>query len=110
VTSNHDKMGLRYIAQWHLPNKMWLCLSCVLRSKTAIHVNIQIMRAFTKMRQIIFDNAELHKEIEELRADTDGKFRFVFEPLDQLLTFENKPKKKIGFMAKEKQSENDRNA
>ncbi|MGD9971463.1 MAG: hypothetical protein AB7S77_00225 [Desulfatirhabdiaceae bacterium] len=80
-------------------------MSWVLRSKTAIHVNIQIMRAFTKMRQMIFDNAELRKEIDELRDDTDGKFRIVFETLDQLLIIENKPKKKIGFMAKEKQAE-----
>jgi hypothetical protein len=46
----------------------------------------------------------LRKEIDELRDDTDGKFRIVFETLDQLLIIENKPKKKIGFMAKEKQA------
>ena len=40
-----------------------------------------------------------------LRADMDGKFRIVFETLDQLLTAESKPKKKIGFTAKEKQAE-----
>jgi hypothetical protein len=39
-------------------------LSCGLRSKTAIQVNIQILRAFTKMRQLIFENGELRKEIE----------------------------------------------
>jgi len=44
----------------------------------------------------------LRKEIDELRDDTDGKFRIVFETLDQLLIIENKPKKKIGFMAKKK--------
>ena len=59
-----------------------------------------------KMRQMIFDNAELCNQIDELRADTDGKFRIVFETLDQLLFIENKPKKKIGFMAKEKQARN----
>ena len=77
-------------------------LSSVLRSKTAIQVNIQIMRAFTKMRQLIFDNAKLRKEIENLRADVDGKFQIVFETLDQLLTVDRKPKK-IGFL-KEEQS------
>ena len=51
------------------------------------------------------DNAELRRQIDELRADTDGKFRIVFETFDQLLFIENKPKKKIGFMAKEKQAE-----
>ena len=53
-------------------------LSSVLRSKTAIQVNIQIMRAFTKMRQLISNNAELRKEIENLRADVDGKFQVFF--------------------------------
>ena len=75
-------------------------LSSVLRSKPAIQVNIQIMRAFTKMRQMIFDNEELRKEIENLRADVDGKFQVVFETLDQLLTVDTKPKK-IGFLKEE---------
>jgi len=75
-------------------------LSSVLRSKPAIQVNIQIIRAFTKMRQMMFDNAELRKEIENLRADMDGKFQVVFETLDQLLTVDRKPKK-IGYLKEE---------
>ena len=50
-----------------------------------------------KMRQLIFDNAELCKEIENLRADVDKKFQVVFETLDQLLTVDSKPKK-IGYL------------
>lgn len=72
----------------------------MIRSKTAIQVNIQIMRAFTKMRQLIFDNAELRKEIEDLRADVDRKFQIVFKTLDQLLTVDSKPKK-IGYLKEE---------
>jgi hypothetical protein len=45
------------------------------------------------MRQLIFDNAELRKEIEDLRAEVDRKFQVVFETLDQLLTVDSKPKK-----------------
>jgi hypothetical protein len=78
-------------------------LSSVLKSEPAIEVNIAIMRAFTKMRQMIFDNAELRKEIENLRADVDDKFQVVFETLDQLLTVDTKSKK-IGFL-KEEQAE-----
>ena len=81
-----------------------LMISSVLKSEKAIQVNIQIMRAFTKMRQLVFDNVDLRREIENLREDVDGKFRIVFETLDQLLSFESRPKRKIGFMAKEKQS------
>ncbi|MDZ7760793.1 MAG: ORF6N domain-containing protein [Desulfovermiculus sp.] len=80
-------------------------LSSVLNSERAIQVNIQIMRAFTKLRQMIFDNAELRKEIEELRSETEDKFKVVFEALDQLLAHDEKPKKKIGFTAKEKKGE-----
>ena len=50
------------------------------------------------------ENNELRTEIEALKADTDGKFRIVFETLDQLLSLENNPKKKIGYI-KEKTSQ-----
>ena len=96
--------GTRYIPMAFTEHGI-LMISSVLKNDKAVQVNIQIMRAFMKMRQMIFDNAELRKQIDELRADTDGKFRIVFETLDQLLFIENKPKKKIGFMAKEKQAE-----
>ena len=99
ATSNRDKIGLRHSPMAFTEQGVAM-LSSVLRSKTAIQVNIQIMRAFTKMRQLIFDNAELRKEIENLRADVDGKFQVVFETLDQLLTIDSKPKK-IGFLKEE---------
>jgi len=79
-------------------------LSSVLRSERAIHVNIQIMRVFTRLRQMVLDNEELRKELEELKQITDERFQIVFETLDQLINIENKPKKKIGFTAKEKRS------
>ena len=75
-------------------------LSSVLRSKLAIQVNIQIMRAFTKMRQMVFDNVELRKEIENLRTDVDEKFQVIFETLDKLLSVDAKSKK-IGFLKEE---------
>lgn len=100
MISNYDKMGLRYPPMAFTEQGVAM-LSSVLRSKTAIHVNIQIMRAFTKLRQLIFDNAELRKEIEDLRTETEGKFQVVFQALDQLLAEDEKPKKKIGFTAKE---------
>ena len=76
-------------------------LSSILRSKTAIQVNIQIMRAFTKLRHILLDNEELRREIVNLRQETQGKFQIIFETLDHLLAEEAEPKKKIGFTAKE---------
>ena len=99
ATSNRDKIGLRYNPM-AFTEKGVAMLSSVLRSKSAIQVNIQIMRAFTKMRKMIIDNVELRKEIENLRADVDEKFQVVFETLDQLLAVDSKPKK-IGFLKEE---------
>ena len=76
-------------------------LSSVLKSDRAIEVNIMIIRVFAKLRQLLFDNEDLRKEIGELRQFTDERFRIVFETLDQLINLEEKPKKKIGFTVKE---------
>jgi phage regulator Rha-like protein len=80
-----------------------LMLSSVLNSERAIQVNIQIVRTFTKLREALLDNKDLRKELEELRQLTEERFQIVFETLDQLLTIESKPKKKIGYTVKEKQ-------
>ncbi len=79
-------------------------LSSVLNSERAIQINIQIMRAFTQLRQLILDSTDLRREIEELRQDTDGKFRIIFQTLEQLLVEEVRPQKKIGFTAGEKKA------
>ena len=81
-----------------------LMLSSVLKSDKAIQVNIQIMRAFTRLRQLVLDSSELRKEIEELRNEAENKFQIIFQTLDQLISVEKTPKKKIGFTAKEKKS------
>ena len=101
ATSNQDKLGLRYKPMVFTEQGVAM-LSSVLRSKTAIQVNIQIMRVFTKIRHHLLDNGELRRELENLRTDTDGKFRIVFETLDQLLSVEgDDSKKKIGYIKEE---------
>ena len=80
-----------------------LMLSSVLKSERAVQVNIQIMRIFIKLREALLDNEDLRRELEGLKQITEERFRIVFETLDQLLTVENKPKKKIGYTVKEKQ-------
>jgi len=79
-------------------------LSSVLRSKRAIQVNIHIMRAFTKLRQLLLGNEELRKDLAEMKKQTDERFQIVFETLDQLLSIDNKSKRKIGFEVKEPKS------
>ncbi len=76
-------------------------LSGILNSDRAIEVNIQIMRAFVKVRQMILYNAELKQELEELRSQTDERFQVVFEVLDKLLA-DDKSVRVIGFVDNEK--------
>ncbi len=61
------------------------------------------MRAFIKLRKWIASIDDLKSELEKLKDQTDERFQIVFETLDQLLTVETKPKKKIGYTVKEKQ-------
>ena len=103
MTSNRIKMGLRHLPMAFTEQGVAM-LSGILNSDRAIAVNIQIMRTFTKLRHMISDNEDLKRELSELREQTDERFQIVFETLDQLLTIENKPKKKIGFTVKEKLS------
>jgi len=78
-------------------------LSSVLRSKRAVQTNIQIMRAFTQLRRMLSTHEGLKKKIEAMEKKYDKNFKIVFDAITQLLTEDEKPKKKIGFTVKEKQ-------
>jgi hypothetical protein len=79
-------------------------LSSVLNSKRAIQVNIEIMRAFVKLREMISTHKDLARKLSELEKKYDGQFQIVFEAIRQLIEVEEKPKRKIGFIAKERQA------
>lgn len=75
-------------------------LSSVLKSKTAIKVNIQIMRTFTRLKELIVTNELIRLKIDELEkkyAEHDKKFEAIFEAIRQLLIVPKKPKREIGF-------------
>ncbi len=72
-------------------------LSSVLKSDRAIQVNIQIMRAFTQLRQMLSTHKDLQRKIEEMESKYDERFRIVFEAIKQLIDTESEPKRKIGF-------------
>jgi hypothetical protein len=77
-------------------------LSSVLNSETAIQVNIQIIRLFTKMKQLILDNKDLWMKIEKIEQHllkNDEEIKTVFAYLKKLLIQENKPRNPIGFKA-----------
>ena len=75
-------------------------LSSVLRSKTAIEVNISIMRAFVLMRQMAIGYEELSRRIEELEVSTDAQFNELYQALTQLLSQskQQKERRPVGFV------------
>jgi hypothetical protein len=77
-------------------------LSSVLNSKWAIQANIQIMRTFTKLREMIAAHKDLVKRLNELEKKYDGQFQIVFEAIRQLIEIEEKPKRKIGYISESK--------
>lgn len=76
-------------------------LSSVLNSTRAIQVNIQIMRTFTRLRELLLTHKELHRKIEEMEKKYDVQFRVVFDAIRELMAPPAKPRKKIGFEIKE---------
>jgi hypothetical protein len=76
-------------------------LSSVLNSGRAIQVNIQIMRTFTKLREMLSTHEDLRRKVEAMEKKYDRQFKVVFDAIKQLIDVESKQKRKIGFEAKE---------
>ena len=76
-------------------------LSSVLRSPRAVQVNIEIMRAFVRLRRMLETNAELSRQLAALEKKYDGQFRVVFDAIRQLMAPPGKRKSQIGFRSEE---------
>jgi hypothetical protein len=76
-------------------------LSSVLRSKRAVQVNIEIMRAFVRLRQMLSAHKDLKRKLAALERKYDDQFKIVFEAIAELMTPPEKPPRKIGFEVKE---------
>ncbi|MNK13432.1 ORF6N domain protein [compost metagenome] len=77
-----------------------LMLSSVLNSQQAIQVNIQIVRIFTRLRNLLSEHTELKLEIADIKKhlqNHDKNIELVFSYLDKLIDKENQPRKRIGF-------------
>jgi hypothetical protein len=72
-------------------------LSSVLRGPRAAQVNIEIMRAFVRLRQILQTNAELASKVAALEKKYDGQFRVVFDAIRELMAPTVTPSRRIGF-------------
>ena len=101
ATSNSDKMGLRYAPMAFTEHGV-LMLSSVLNSDKAIQTNIQIMRIFTKVRQMLLETTEIRLDIAQIQKkleNHDKNIELVFSYLDEMTEKENitKPRTKIGY-------------
>ena len=74
-------------------------LSSVLRSERAVEINIEIIRAFVKLRQLVASNAELTGRLNRLEQNYDSQFKVVFDAIRQLMSQATPvpPKRRIGF-------------
>jgi ORF6N domain len=78
-------------------------LSSVLRSPRAVQVNIAIMRAFVRLREMLMSNADLARKLLALENKYDGQFRIVFDAIRELMEGPPPPQKpRIGFQPQNK--------
>ena len=101
VISNREKMGLRR-RPYAFTEQGVAMLSSVLNSDRAIQVNIQIMRTFTKLREMLMAHKDLKRKIEDMEKKYNYQFKIVFDAIKQLLEPPTEPKGKIGFRALKK--------
>ena len=73
-------------------------LSTVLNSDRAIEVNIQIMRTFVKLREMVVSRRDLARRLDELEKKYDKQFSIVFEAIRQLMIPPETKRKKVGFL------------
>jgi hypothetical protein len=77
-------------------------LSSVLKSQRAIQVNIHIMRAFVRLREVLATHRELATKLEHLERKHDAKFKVVFDAIRALMASRAQPaRRRIGFMTEE---------
>jgi len=96
VISNKDKMGIRKKPYAFTENGVAM-LSSVLNSERAITVNIQIMRTFTKLRELLTTHKELKQKLNKMEKKYDHQFKIVFDAIRQLIGPAPKSGKRIGF-------------
>ena len=70
-------------------------LSSVLSSERAVEVNIAIMRAFVRLRQMLASNKDLARKLEDMEKKYDEQFKVVFDAIRALMAPPEKPRKKI---------------
>jgi len=98
-TSKKGRGGRRYLPYVFTEQGVAM-LSTVLNSERAVLVNIEIMRAFVKLRQLLASNSELSRRLDELESKYDKQFRVVFVAIRQLMATSVRDRKEIGFRSR----------
>jgi hypothetical protein len=103
VTSSSGYGGRRYLP-YAFTEQGVAMLSSVLRSPRAVKVNIEIMRAFVRLRQLLESHADLKRKREDLEKNYDEQFKVAFDAIRQLMTPPVPKRKQIGFQIRERGS------
>jgi hypothetical protein len=93
--------GLRRARPYTFTEQGVAMLSSVLRSKSAVQVNIEIMRAFVHLRRILASHADLTGKLEVLKKKYDAQFTVVFDAICELMRPQESKKHPIGFLVEE---------
>lgn len=102
MTSNPSaKMGLRR-KPYAFTEQGIAMLSSVLNSKRAVQVNIEIMRTFVRLRQMLASHQQLGRKMEALEKRYDRRFKIIFDVLRQLMKPPEPKPKPIGFEDRQK--------
>ena len=79
-----------------------IMLASVLNSTVAVQVSVQIVRAFTKLREAVATNKALLRRVSQLEEKYDAQFRVVFDAIRQLMKPPEPTRRKIGFLVRER--------
>jgi len=101
ATSKKGRGGRRY-APLVFTEQGIAMLSTVLNSERAIQVNIEIMRAFVRLREMIATHKDLARKLEALEKRYDAQFKVVFDAIRELMARPEPNKRNIGFLVKER--------
>ena len=102
VTSNAPRPGRggRRTAPYAFTEQGVAMLSSVLRSERAVQVNVEIMRTFVRLRDLIGHNRNLARRLDNLESKYDRQFKVVFDAIRELMTPpQPMPKRRIGFVS-----------
>lgn len=96
ISKSEGRGGRRYLP-YAFTEQGVAMLSSVLHSERAVYVNIEIMRAFVRLRQVLSSNVELARKLKALEKKYDAQFKVVFDAIRQLMTPPERPRRRIGF-------------